>query len=146
MIRTQYSFTRRLSPPSKLKSLTLPDQTLPLRTILERYARGIPINSVPLLEDTDEEDEDYHEFTKLDKIEKVQYVRDYGEYVKTLKDRAAKEEREAAEAKAREAGQKEQVGRKTQNSSPKDSEPEGEARRGNPEGYENFPPKANDKK
>lgn len=31
---------------NELPSCTLPDQTLPIRTILERYARGLPIDGV----------------------------------------------------------------------------------------------------
>lgn len=93
-IRTQYNFQLQLRPASRLPSLTLPDQTMSLRTILDRYAKGLPISSIPTLDDADDEDADYHEFQKMDKIERIEYVRDYQEYVKKLRHKQAQEERE----------------------------------------------------
>lgn len=53
-------------------SQTLPDQTMPIRTLLERYARGIPVHTKePIYEG---EENDLPDISRLDYAERQEYA------------------------------------------------------------------------
>lgn len=73
-------------------SQTVPDQTMPIRTILERYAKGLPVNGykTPIYEDTDFDNYlpdprtmDLAERQQLQKQAKEQYKQITEKYNKT---------------------------------------------------------------
>lgn len=79
-------------------SMTVPDQTLSMRQILDRYTRGLPIDaSVRIPEADDAEDEFYPDIAYMD-LADVQRLRDdAAERVRELKAKA-KSEADAAKA------------------------------------------------
>ncbi|QCQ85134.1 hypothetical protein [Blackfly microvirus SF02] len=81
-------------------SMTVPDQTMSISTILERYARGLPVggsNRVPIYNG---EDDDIMppNWEKLDLSERVDYLEQHTETVKAMR-----ESFQAAEMKRRSA-------------------------------------------
>jgi hypothetical protein len=56
-------------------SMTIPDQTMSIREIMNRYARGLPIagEKFPLYEGDD--DENLPDLSRMDKIEKIEATR-----------------------------------------------------------------------
>lgn len=74
-------------------SLTVPDQTLSMRQILERYYRG---EAVSIYEPVYSDDEDVPDVEKMDKLEKLDLLRDVKEGISEIQDRmAAKKAKEA---------------------------------------------------
>lgn len=72
-----------------LPSLTIPDMSMDIRTILERYARGLPINQVsrPIQEGADEDFEDYTPDPRtMDISERYEYARQAREYIKQARE------------------------------------------------------------
>jgi len=49
MLRKHYDWSHKLATPNNLPSKTIPDQALPIKTMLDRHARGLPLvgNSTP---------------------------------------------------------------------------------------------------
>ena len=72
----------------KLPSLTIPDQTMSMRTILERHARGLPIDGVktPIW---DEED-DLPDWRTLDLSERQELAEHYKQEIQSIKNRYQK--------------------------------------------------------
>jgi hypothetical protein len=60
---------RKMDP----KSLTIPDQSMPLQTILERYSRGLPVSGTNLEPIWD--DQEHPNFATMDLSEKIDMAR-----------------------------------------------------------------------
>lgn len=73
MLKTK--FKRRTADKVGRKSKTLPNQTMSVETIIEKYTRGIPI-SVKQRERVylDQDVDDYEKLSRLDFDEKVEYA------------------------------------------------------------------------
>lgn len=88
---------------NSLPSLTVPDQSMSMQTILERYARGLPLDDrqrVPFYDG----DEYVPDLKRLDLAQIEDLRNDAAESVKTLKQQAKDEK--AAAKKAKEAQEK----------------------------------------
>ncbi|QCQ84626.1 hypothetical protein [Blackfly microvirus SF02] len=64
-------------------SRTIPDQTMPIKTILERYARGIPIEDgkTPIYRG---EEDPYPDLKRMDLSERHEYMRENAEKIKKM--------------------------------------------------------------
>jgi hypothetical protein len=73
----------------KLPSMTIPDQTMNIRTILERHSRGLPIDGikVPVW---DGEDNDLPDWRTLDLSERQELAEHYKEELQSIKNRQQK--------------------------------------------------------
>lgn len=67
-----------------LPSLTIPDQTMSIRTILERYTRGLPINGFTPLYD---EEDDLPDPRTLDLAERQELAALYTQEIENTKSR-----------------------------------------------------------
>lgn len=70
-------------------SLTVPDQTMSIRTILERHSRGLPIDGVKVPIWNGEED-DMPDFRTLDLAEREQLADHYKQELQSIKNRQKK--------------------------------------------------------
>lgn len=90
-------------------SLTIPDETMSVAEILDRYARGLPLGGsrVPVYEP----DNDLPDPRKLDLVERQELAARYAEELKELKDKEAKMKilKSDAEKAAREKERDEQL-------------------------------------
>lgn len=98
--RTQYN---RDEMPQKyevntLPSKTIPDETMSLKTILARYARGLPINGYgePVYNG---DDDDLPDFSRMDKVELEEYRQNHRELVKLQEEDLKQKQKEQREAK-----------------------------------------------
>lgn len=64
-------------------SLTVPDMTMSLRELVERFTRG---QEVPYRTPMYDENEDYHELEKLDKIEKLERAKQIRKGIKDMQE------------------------------------------------------------
>lgn len=76
-------------------SLAIPDQTLSLKTLVQKYVRGLPI-SAPTLSGTFTEDEDAVDFSKLDLADQERIYYERSDELKNLEDTLIKEREEKA--------------------------------------------------
>lgn len=82
--------------PNNGISLTLPDQNLPIRTLIERYARGIPVpTKEPIWEG---EENDLPDPARMDYAERQEYAQKYAEEFLAIK-QAFNENKASQEAK-----------------------------------------------
>lgn len=90
-------------------SLTVPDQSLSLRTIIERYSRGLPVNAPMAIPQTDKEPDDFDDyipnFKTLDHAEVHDLMLAARNEVQEIKQRLNKEAADARKAKADREGQ-----------------------------------------
>lgn len=84
------------------KSVTVPDQTLSLKTMVTKYARGLPI-SAPRLNGMFTDDELAVDFDKLDLAEQEERIYSVSDELSTLKSNIAKQEQEKAAEAAKKA-------------------------------------------
>lgn len=79
-----------------LPSLTLPDQTMSMRTILDRYARGLPIggHKTPIYNG----DEDLPELDHMDLAERQELLERNKERIQELREKAVNESKRKKEA------------------------------------------------
>lgn len=70
-------------------SLTIPDQTMSMRTILERHARGLPISGIktPIWNG---EDDDLPDFRTLDLAERQELAEYYQQELQSIKNKHTK--------------------------------------------------------
>lgn len=105
-IVTKRTYSPKESRVFTLPHKTVPDQTMSLRTILDRYAKGLPISGnakEPLYEG---EDVDGVDLSRLDLAEREDYVNLKREELSSLKtrisnDKKAKKQKEIEEADAK---------------------------------------------
>lgn len=71
---------------NNMPSLTIPDQTMSMRTILERHSRGLPIDGVkvPIWEG---EDNDLPDWNRLDLVERQELAHLYKNEIEDIKNR-----------------------------------------------------------
>ena len=70
-------------------SMTIPDQTMSIRTILERHSRGLPIDGmkIPIY---DGEENDLPDWRRLDLAERQELAHLYSNEIKDIKNRYSK--------------------------------------------------------
>lgn len=109
-------------PISLEPSLTVPDQSLTIKQILDRYARGLPLGGsrVPVYEP----DSDLPDPRTLDLADREELALQYAAEIHDIRDRLekikiAKGDAEAAAAEKREAEQLEKIKQKLQDEKPK---------------------------
>lgn len=85
-----YDYTSTFSPPMEGASMTVPNQTLSVEELNDRYIRGLAIPGYPILETGDL---DVAQFDNMDKFERVDAAR-------RLKERVAKLYEEDARIKS----------------------------------------------
>jgi len=66
-------------------SMTVPDQTMSIRTILERYSRGLPIGG--RLDEYYDEEDDLPDFRTLDLAERQELAENYENEINEIKSR-----------------------------------------------------------
>lgn len=97
-------YTKRNRPATRLRrftkpSLTQPDQTMSLKTMVTKYVRGLPI-SAPSLNGIYTDDDVAEDFEKLDFAEQEERLFNASDELSNLKGKITKQkEDEAAEAK-----------------------------------------------
>lgn len=88
-------------------SMTVPDQTMPIREILDRYARGLPLDNLktPVYNG---EDDDFPDLSKMDLADREQYIMDRQQELKEINERLSleKNKMEAEKKKEQEAQRK----------------------------------------
>lgn len=71
--------------------ITVPDQTLSIREILNRFTRGLPITGakVPIFSDNDDsiDDPSFPDLATLDISERQQYMEDYAQQLNEIRQR-----------------------------------------------------------
>lgn len=95
--KLNYNHEENIGEINDQPSLTVPDQTMSLRTIVERYTRGLPIDGakVPIYD----EENDLPDFRTLDLAERQEYAEQYAEELKHLAKKAKKAEEKVAKEK-----------------------------------------------
>lgn len=102
MFQTQYN--RKSFPDSRNelpvgKSMTIPDQTLSIKQILDRYARGLPLGGAK--EPIYEGEEDFTpDLEHMDLADRQEYLENVEKEVSEIKERMDKREKQRAEKKA----------------------------------------------
>jgi hypothetical protein len=80
-------------------SLTVPDQTIPIKTMVQRYAKGMPFNA-PDLGGIFTDDEVAQDFEKLDLVEQEESLLSAADELTDIKGKITKDKQnKAAEAK-----------------------------------------------
>lgn len=83
---------------SDAKSMTVPDQTLTIRQLLERYTTG---GSVATFTPVYNGDEEFAEFEKMDKLDKLMYAQELEEGIQEFRRTKAVQREEAKKAAAK---------------------------------------------
>lgn len=78
-------------------SQTQPNDVMGVREILERFTRGLPLNTGDVGYYDDPEDIDLSDFDAMDKFEKEMYIRENREYINDLEKRAKESENQGEE-------------------------------------------------
>jgi len=107
---------------NNLPSATVPDQTMSLRELISRYARGLPINGVKVpIYDEHPEDDDLPDPRTLDLAEREELALQYAEELANLKEqyKMKAKARKQAEIDAKEASLKKEAAQKEASVEPK---------------------------
>lgn len=98
---TPATVKHRIYPHRKMdgKSLTIPDQSLPLRTILERYSRGLPVSGTNAQPDWDESE--MPDIRTLDLSERMDMARAFTTELQQINDRVENNKQTIAANKLR---------------------------------------------
>jgi len=80
-----YDYTEQLGEVNNLPSMTIPDQTMSIRTIVDRYTRGLPITGFTPVYDG----EDYYmpDPRTLDLVDRHEMAEEIKQEVESLKSR-----------------------------------------------------------
>jgi hypothetical protein len=84
-----YEYQDQLGEVNTLPSMTIPDQTMSIRTIVDRYAKGLPVSAfTPIYEG-----EDFYmpDPKTLDLVERAELLENVKQEVESLKSRQWKE-------------------------------------------------------
>lgn len=102
-IRHQYNYNPREARREKFfkPSLTIPDETLSIREILERFARGIPMENVSKIPVYDGEENELPDLRTLDISEIQAYAQEVVDIRSRFEESRADQERAKAEAEAK---------------------------------------------
>lgn len=75
---TQYNYKGGKKEEFTLPSMTIPDQTMSIPEIMERYVKGLPLSAgrVPVYEGEDDDLPDMSRMNKIDRIETVRQLED----------------------------------------------------------------------
>lgn len=95
--RPKYKGTLR-PEKNKLPSMTVPDQTMSIKEILDRHTRGLPIAGQKIAF-YDPED-DMPDLSKMDLAERQEHMEAAAEEIKAIQEREETRKKEAAEKKA----------------------------------------------
>lgn len=86
--RTDQTFQRGKGEIINQVSRTVPDQALPLATLLKRYVRGQDVAILqPEFQNQESLDEVFPEFDKMDKMQKLEYAEMVRKNVNNIRDR-----------------------------------------------------------
>lgn len=91
--RTQWNyeeFPQYKGEINTMLSMTVPDQTMSIKTILDRYARGVPPREMLKTEIWDGEEGDLPDFNKLDLSERQDAIETYQNELDEIKNKRAK--------------------------------------------------------
>ncbi len=80
-----YDFTEQQGEVNTLPSMTIPDQTMSIRTIVDRYTRGLPVTGFTPVYDG--EDHYIPDIKTLDLVERQEMADKIREEVESLKSR-----------------------------------------------------------
>lgn len=94
-IHTQFNRPATRYRTCKLPSLTIPDQTLSLKIMVQKYVKGLPI-SAPNLSGTYTEDVTAQDFTKLDLAEQEEAILNASNELSAIKGTIAQQEKQKA--------------------------------------------------
>jgi hypothetical protein len=83
-------------------SLTIPDQTMSLRTMVTKYVKGLPITA-PNFDGVYTDDQDAIDYRKLDLAEQEEITRSVSNELKSIDDKLTQEKREKAANERKEA-------------------------------------------
>lgn len=83
-----------------LPSLTVPDQTLSMRELIERHTRGLDVRQYTHVYDS-QLDGDYPEISKMDKIERLQFMEQNAYHINQTKKTLQKVKKHNAQIKNR---------------------------------------------
>lgn len=75
-------------------SQTQPNDVMSIRTILDKFSRGLPVSAGDIGYYDDPDDIDMSDFDAMDKFEKEMYIREQREYVKELESRMQEEQKD----------------------------------------------------
>jgi hypothetical protein len=111
-VRTPFNFDYGIDAKAEvndLPSLTVPDQTMSVKEILERYARGLPLGAGERVPMYDEEDDlpDPRTLDLVDRQELSEQFKSEIEYVRAQQEEARKKEAEG-QVQPKEDGQGEE--------------------------------------
>lgn len=101
---TQYNNKRARDPERNTKpSLTIPDQSMTIREIMIRYAKGLPISGgrVPLYENEDGEEDFYPDIEHMDLADRQQFLEDSKKEIELAKAEVARREKRNKELTAK---------------------------------------------
>lgn len=100
--QTNYSRHEVAGEKNNKPSATVPDQTMSLRELISRYARGLPINGVKIpVYDENPEDDNLPDPATLDLAEREELALQYAEELQELKERHKLKRKAEIDAKAK---------------------------------------------
>lgn len=96
-----YNPKRAFRETFKLPALTVPDQTLSIREILDRFARGIPMENVAKIPSYDGEENEFPDIRTLDLAEIQAYAQEANDLRNKFEQSREAEERAKRDAEAK---------------------------------------------
>lgn len=119
-------FPRKYETTDK-PSLTVPDQALTIKQILDRYARGLPLGGqkVPIYDGDDYDD--MPDLTMMDEPDRIQYMMDMRDELNELKEKIAYDKKVEADAKAQSRTKSQRTSAQELEIEPDDAQPAGGA-------------------
>lgn len=104
-IKTKATYSPFKGLKSIMPSLTIPNQTMPLKTLLERHARGMPITGYDVHNEVYYPDDTPIDFKTWDLTEREDYVREHAQQVRDLKTKYETEQKAKQSEKAKKEAQ-----------------------------------------
>lgn len=96
---SNYDFRRQFYEDSDKPSLTVPDQTMSIQELLDRYAKGLPLDGqkVPIYRG---DDDDMPDLTHMDLADRERAIDEAADELRMLNERADRKKKKAAEKAA----------------------------------------------
>lgn len=109
------------------KDCTLPDQSLSIRQIMDRFARGLPVEgqSTSIFEEADENPSDLPDLTDMDPADRLDYLDSVREELAEKKEKLSRKVIKPVESKAKKSHSTVTEGEADDASEPEEAKPKG---------------------
>lgn len=127
-VASNYDYTKEPGELNSQPSVTVPDQSMSIREIMDRFARGLPLDGerVPWYEGTDEEIQengDFPDITRLDQVDRLMIAKEAKAHTEQLRMQLQEERKAAKKAKDEQREKSERTKAPKEDQGTKDAQP-----------------------